>query len=55
MQRHEMIDAMRGLGLKGMAGAFDEAVTTGLQRVTATGPSQLTGSVEAQVMTRFPP
>jgi DNA replication protein DnaC len=22
MQRHEMIDAMRGLGLKGMAGAF---------------------------------
>ena len=32
MQRHEMIDAMRGLGLKGMAGAFDEAVTTGIQR-----------------------
>ena len=32
MQRHEMIDAMRGLGLKGMAGAFDEAVTTGVQR-----------------------
>jgi len=27
-----MIDAMRGLGLKGMAGAFDEAVTTGIQR-----------------------
>ena len=27
-----MIEAMRGLGLKGMAGAFDEAVTTGLQR-----------------------
>ncbi len=27
-----MIAAMRGLGLKGMAGAFDEAVTTGLQR-----------------------
>ena len=27
MQRHDMIDAMRGLGLKGMAGAFDEAVT----------------------------
>ncbi len=27
MQRHEMIDAMRALGLKGMAGAFDEAVT----------------------------
>ena len=32
VQRHEMIDAMRGLGLKGMAGAFDEAVTTGIQR-----------------------
>ncbi|TYB82678.1 IS21-like element helper ATPase IstB [Oceaniovalibus sp. ACAM 378] len=32
MQRHEMIDAMRGLGLKGMAGAFDEAVTAGVQR-----------------------
>ena len=27
-----MIAAMGGLGLKGMAGAFDEAVTTGLQR-----------------------
>ena len=32
MQRHEMIDVMRGLGLKGMAGAFDDAVTTGVQR-----------------------
>ena len=32
MQRHEMIAAMSGLGLKGMAGAFDEAVTTGMQR-----------------------
>ncbi len=36
MQRHEMIGAMRGLGLKGMAGAFDEAVTTGLQRQRTT-------------------
>ena len=36
MQRHDMIDAMRGLGLKGMAGAFDEAVTTGLQRQRTT-------------------
>jgi DNA replication protein DnaC len=36
MQRHEMIEAMRGLGLKGMAGAFDEAVTTGLQRKRTT-------------------
>ena len=32
MQRHDMIEAMRGLGLKGMAGAFDEAVTAGVQR-----------------------
>ena len=32
VQRHEMIDAMRGLDLKGMAGAFDEAVTNGIQR-----------------------
>src|SRR5438094_7616074 len=32
VQRHEMIAAMSGLGLKGMAGAFDEAVTTGVQR-----------------------
>ena len=28
MQRHEMIKAFAQLGLKGMAGAFDEAVTT---------------------------
>lgn len=28
MHRHEMIDAMRALGLKGMVGAFDEAVIT---------------------------
>ena len=32
MQRHEMIAAISGLGLKGMASAFDEAVTTGVQR-----------------------
>jgi DNA replication protein DnaC len=36
MQRHDMIEAMRGLGLKGMAGAFDDAVTTGLQRQRTT-------------------
>lgn len=36
MQRHEMIEAMRGLGLRGMAGAFDEAVTMGLQRKRTT-------------------
>ena len=32
MQRHEMIAAMAALGLKGMADAFDDAVTTGVQR-----------------------
>ena len=32
VQRHEMIAAVSGLGLEGMAGAFDEAVTTGVQR-----------------------
>ena len=36
MQRHDMIGTMRGLGLKGMAAAFDEAVTTGLQRKRTT-------------------
>ncbi|MBC7440942.1 MAG: ATP-binding protein [Ramlibacter sp.] len=36
MQRHEMIAAMGDLGLQGMAGAFDEAVTTGLQRQRTT-------------------
>lgn len=36
MQRHDMIEAMRSLGLKGMVGAFDEAVTTGLQRKRTT-------------------
>ena len=36
MQRHEMIAAMGSLGLKGMAGAFDEAITTGLQRKRTT-------------------
>ena len=36
MQRHDMITAMGQLGLKGMASAFDEAVTTGLQRKRTT-------------------
>ena len=36
MQRHEMIGTMRGLGLKGMVAAYDEAVTTGLQRKRTT-------------------
>jgi DNA replication protein DnaC len=31
MQRHEMIAHLKGLGLKGMASAFDDAVTAGLQ------------------------
>lgn len=36
VQRHEMIDAMRALDLKGMVGAFDEAVTSGMQRQRTT-------------------
>ncbi len=32
MQRHELIAAMNELGLKGMASAYDEAVTTGIKR-----------------------
>ena len=32
MQRHELIAAMSELGLKGMASAYDEAVTTGIKR-----------------------
>ncbi len=32
MQRHEMIEALGHLGLKGMAQAYDEAVVTGVQR-----------------------
>jgi len=32
MQRHEMLAALKGLGLKGMIAAFDDAVTTGIRR-----------------------
>lgn len=32
MQRHEMIETLGQLGLKGMASAFDQAVTTGIRR-----------------------
>ena len=32
MQRHELIAAMTELGLRGMAGAYDDAVTTGVKR-----------------------
>ncbi len=32
MQRHEMIETLGQLGLKGMAQAFDQAVTTGIRR-----------------------
>ena len=51
MQRHEMIDAMRALGLKGMAGAFDEAVTTGVQRQRTT-PEILTDLLRAEAAHR---
>ncbi len=42
-----MIAAISGLGLKGMAGAFDEAVTTELQR-KRTGLEVLTGLLQAE-------
>ncbi|QOT71734.1 ATP-binding protein [Sphingobium fuliginis] len=32
MQRHEMLAALKGLGLKGMIAAFDDAVTNGIRR-----------------------
>ena len=32
MQRHEMLAALKGLGLKGMIAAFDDAVTNGVRR-----------------------
>ena len=51
MQRHEMIDAMRALGLKGMASAFDEAVTTGVQRQRTT-PEILTDLLRAEAAHR---
>ena len=51
MQRHEMIAAMRELGLKGMAGAFDEAVTAGVQRQRTT-PEILTDLLRAEAAHR---
>ena len=51
MQRHEMITAMRDLGLKGMAGAFDEAVTAGVQRQRTT-PEILTDLLRAEAAHR---
>jgi DNA replication protein DnaC len=51
VQRHEMIAAMRGLGLKGMAGAFDEAVTAGVQRQRTT-PEILTDLLRAEAAHR---
>ncbi len=51
MQRHEMIAAMSGLGLKGMAGAFDEAVTTGVQR-KRTVSEILTDLLQAEIAYR---
>lgn len=32
MQRHEIVAALEGLGLKGMVTAFDDAVTNGIRR-----------------------
>lgn len=32
MQRHEILVALKGLGLKGMIAAFDDAVTSGIRR-----------------------
>jgi len=32
MQRHEIIAHLKGLGLRGMASSFDDAVTTGIQK-----------------------
>lgn len=32
MQRHEILTALNGLGLKGMSSAFDDAVTNGIRR-----------------------
>ena len=32
MQRHDLIAAMNALGLRGMAAAYDDAVTTGVKR-----------------------
>lgn len=51
MQRHEMIAAMGQLGLKGMAGAFDEAVTTGVQR-KRTATEILTDLLQAEAAHR---
>jgi len=51
VQPHEMIAAMRELGLKGMAGAFDEAVTAGVQRQRTT-PKILTDLLRAEAAHR---
>ena len=40
MQRHEMMTAMAELGLKGMAGAFDEAVTCSIASAVPIGSSR---------------
>ena len=32
MLRHEIVAALKGLGLKGMVAAFDDAVTNGIRR-----------------------
>ncbi len=51
MQRHEMIETLGRLGLKGMAGAFDDAVITGLQR-NRTAMEMLTDLLQAETAHR---
>lgn len=51
MQRHEIIAHLKALGLKGMAGAFDEAVTTGVQK-GRTVHEMLTDLLRAETLAR---
>ena len=44
MQRHEIIAHLKGLGLRGMASSFDDAVTTGIAPLQ-TQVSDLQGKV----------
>jgi DNA replication protein DnaC len=51
MQRHEIIAQLKALGLKGMAGAFDDAVTTGIQK-GRTAHEMLTDLLRAETAAR---
>lgn len=51
MQRHEIIAQLKALGLKGMAGAFDDAVTTGIQKGRTTH-EMLTDLLRAETAAR---